>query len=136
MLHPLKRLGVRLALDDFGVGQSSLAHVSRLLPIDVVKVDRSFVRGANLSRDRAVLDAISVLARSLSLTAIAEGIENSGQASALARLGYPLGQGFLFARPGPAEQVRAYVERAARPATSDAADGGPPSAGVVVDQPV
>jgi diguanylate cyclase (GGDEF)-like protein len=110
-LHALKRIGVRLALDDFGVGHSSLGQVARLLPIDILKVDRSFVGAIDQARDRAVLQNIAALAASLDLLAVAEGIETPEQADAVTEMGYPLAQGFLFAAPVPAEEFRRVVER-------------------------
>jgi diguanylate cyclase (GGDEF)-like protein len=119
-LHALKRLGVRLALDDFGVGHSSLGQVARLLPIDILKVDRSFVGGIDQDRDRAVLRNIATLASSLELLAVAEGIETPDQADAVAEMGYPLAQGYLFGAPVPASELRALVE-AAGPVAAHAA---------------
>jgi EAL domain-containing protein (putative c-di-GMP-specific phosphodiesterase class I) len=87
---------VRLALDDFGTGYSSLAYLQRL-PIDVLKIDRAFVRG--LGRDRndiEIVQLILTLARMLNLDTVAEGIETLQQVAALRHLGCRLGQGFHF----------------------------------------
>jgi diguanylate cyclase (GGDEF)-like protein len=111
-LHALKQIGVKLALDDFGVGHSSLGQVARLLPIDVLKVDRSFVGAIDQTRDRAVLQNIASLAGSLDLTAVAEGIETEEQARTVAAMGYPLAQGYLFGAPVPAGEFRAVAENA------------------------
>jgi len=99
-LRELKALGVRLAIDDFGIGYSSLAYLHRF-PIDILKVDRSFVsrlvaegEGPELAR------AVVMLGETLGLDTIAEGIESEKQAAALLALGCKAGQGFLFARPG------------------------------------
>jgi diguanylate cyclase (GGDEF)-like protein/PAS domain S-box-containing protein len=95
-LAMLKRLGLRLALDDFGTGYSSLAYLQRL-PIDVLKIDRAFVRG--LGRDRndiEIVQLILTLARMLNLDTVAEGIETLQQVAALRHLGCRLGQGFHF----------------------------------------
>ena len=104
-LAKLKLLGLRIAVDDFGTGYSSLAYLSSF-PIDIIKIDKSFVDQLTVSIEgermvRAVID----LARTLGLTAIAEGIEGEDQSRALQRLGCPLAQGFLFARPMPAEDM-------------------------------
>ncbi|MGE0461200.1 MAG: putative bifunctional diguanylate cyclase/phosphodiesterase, partial [Vicinamibacterales bacterium] len=104
-LHELKALGVRLAIDDFGIGYSSLAYLHRF-PIDILKIDRSFVsrlvtdgEGPELAR------AVVMLGETLGLDTIAEGVESERQAAALLALGCKAGQGFLFARPGPISQI-------------------------------
>jgi diguanylate cyclase (GGDEF)-like protein/PAS domain S-box-containing protein len=94
-LHELKALGIRLAMDDFGTGYSSLSYLSRF-PVDILKMDRSFV-GAE--ENSTLTSAIIALGTSLSLEVVAEGIELAEQASSLEELGCELGQGFLFARP-------------------------------------
>jgi diguanylate cyclase (GGDEF)-like protein/PAS domain S-box-containing protein len=102
-LEGLKRLGVRLAIDDFGTGWSSLGHLRRF-PIDIVKLDRSFVSGLGREpQDASVAAAIISLAHALGLSTVAEGIETGEQLAVLAALGCDLGQGYLFARPAPAE---------------------------------
>jgi diguanylate cyclase (GGDEF)-like protein/PAS domain S-box-containing protein len=94
-LHDLKSLGVRLAMDDFGTGYSSLSYLSRF-PVDILKMDRSFVgAGENV----ALQSAIIALGASLSLDVIAEGIELPEQERSLQDLGCEIGQGFLFAKP-------------------------------------
>ena len=112
-LHQLKALGLTLALDDFGTGYSSLASL-HLLPVDVVKIDRSFVSQAETSAHHRVLIAATVrVARSLGMGTVAEGIETAGQAAVLARLQCEKGQGYLFARPLVAEDALQWM--AARP---------------------
>jgi EAL domain-containing protein (putative c-di-GMP-specific phosphodiesterase class I) len=104
-LHALRRLGVRVALDDFGLGYSSLTHL-KALPVDVVKVDRSFV--ADLVRsteDRAVVEAVLTLARRMGLTVVAEGVETADQDALLREMGCPVVQGYLYGRPVPAADV-------------------------------
>jgi diguanylate cyclase (GGDEF)-like protein/PAS domain S-box-containing protein len=97
-LAALRELGVGLALDDFGTGYSSL----RDLPVQAVKIDRSFVHQLGRSTgDTAIVAAIVSLARALGIDAIAEGVEVAEQASLLSELGCPLAQGFLFGAPGP-----------------------------------
>jgi diguanylate cyclase (GGDEF)-like protein/PAS domain S-box-containing protein len=104
-LEALRILGVRVALDDFGLGYSSLTHL-KALPVDVVKVDRSFV--ADLVRsteDRAVVEAVLTLARRMGLTVIAEGVETADQDELLRQMGCPMVQGYLYGRPVPAADV-------------------------------
>lgn len=98
-LAQLKRLGVRVAIDDFGTGYSSLAYLERY-PVDVLKIDRSFVAGLNAEpRSRHLTESMIQLAHSLGLTVVAEGIEETGQAEALQQLGTDFAQGYHFARP-------------------------------------
>jgi diguanylate cyclase (GGDEF)-like protein/PAS domain S-box-containing protein len=104
-LEALRTLGVRVALDDFGLGYSSLTHL-KALPVDVVKVDRSFV--ADLVRsteDRAVVEAVLTLARRMGLTVIAEGVETADQDELLREMGCPVVQGYLYGRPVPPAEV-------------------------------
>ena len=99
LLHRLRDLGARIAVDDFGTGYSSLAYLRRL-PIDRIKIDRSFVDGVGTDPEAtAVARVIVELARSLRLSTVAEGIEHQTQALALAEMGCDMGQGFLMARP-------------------------------------
>jgi diguanylate cyclase (GGDEF)-like protein/PAS domain S-box-containing protein len=121
-LLDLKALGVRLAMDDFGTGYSSLSYLSRF-PVDILKMDRSFVgSGENV----ALQSAIIALGASLSLEVVAEGIELPEQERSLQDLGCELGQGFLFARPMGSEALLRFlsepqqVDVGARP-TSNAA---------------
>jgi EAL domain-containing protein (putative c-di-GMP-specific phosphodiesterase class I) len=105
-LHALKQYGVLIALDDFGVGSSSLSRIRELSPLDVIKVDRSFIAGLGHSESAAALvGGVLGLASSLGLTAIAEGVETVGQLAELRRLGCDLGQGFLFGRPQPPGEI-------------------------------
>ncbi|OPX54168.1 PAS domain S-box-containing protein/diguanylate cyclase (GGDEF) domain-containing protein [Oceanospirillum multiglobuliferum] len=99
MLHQLKGLGVSLAIDDFGTGYSSLAYLKQM-PIDVLKVDRAFVKDIGAGKkDRAITCAIILLAQQLELKVVAEGIETQEQAEFLTSSGCNLGQGFLYSRP-------------------------------------
>jgi diguanylate cyclase (GGDEF)-like protein/PAS domain S-box-containing protein len=103
-LRDLRRLGVRVALDDFGTGYSSLSYLRRF-PVDVVKIDRSFVAGVGRDpEDTALIDGIVSLGRALGLATVAEGIEDQLQADELHRLGCELGQGYLWSPPVPAEE--------------------------------
>ena len=104
-LAELKALGVRLALDDFGVGYSSLRYLSEL-PLDVLKVPKAFVDGIEEGRpEDALVRAIVDLGGTLGLQVVAEGIETAGQVAELGRAGCRLGQGYLFARPADAAAV-------------------------------
>ena len=97
----LKELGVRVVLDDFGTGYSSLSYLSRF-PLDGLKVDRSFVaRMQEGSPEHAIVAAVGTMAGAMNLSVVAEGIESEAQRTALRRLGYRHGQGFLFAKPAP-----------------------------------
>jgi predicted signal transduction protein with EAL and GGDEF domain len=105
-LGRLKALGVRLAVDDFGIGYSSLMHLKRLLPVDVLKIDKSFVDGViERPADRAIVEAVVSLAGALGVEAIAEGVESAGQADVLRALHCGFAQGFHFARPSTPEHV-------------------------------
>jgi diguanylate cyclase (GGDEF)-like protein/PAS domain S-box-containing protein len=104
-LQELHDLGVRIAIDDFGTGFSSLGQL-RHFPIDMIKVDRSFVQGVEHdAKDAAIAANLVNLAHALGLVAIAEGIESKGQLESLRELGCDLAQGYLFARPAPPEQL-------------------------------
>jgi EAL domain-containing protein (putative c-di-GMP-specific phosphodiesterase class I) len=99
-LQELKRLGVRLAIDDFGTGYSSLSYLHRF-PIDILKIDRSFVaRLTNSSTGPELARAVITLSETLGLDTVAEGIELEPQIDALLKLGCVAGQGFLFAKSG------------------------------------
>jgi len=113
-LHALRALGITLVLDDFGTGYSSLAYVRRF-PIDVLKIDRSFVADLD-SEDAedagAIVEAIVNMARGLRVKVVAEGIETVAHAERLIALGCATGQGFLYARPVPPDEVPALAGRA------------------------
>jgi diguanylate cyclase (GGDEF)-like protein/PAS domain S-box-containing protein len=104
-LHELRSLGVSTSLDDFGTGHSSFVHI-RELPIDLLKIDRSFVDGMMTNqRDSAIVRAVVMLASSLGLSVVAEGVESAEQAMALRSMGCRLMQGYHFGRPSGAEQL-------------------------------
>ena len=108
-LAGLRALGVRVALDDFGQGFSSLAHL-RQLPIDVLKIDRAFVRGLpSDAADAALVRAVVQVATALRVRVVAEGVETREQADALRALGVHEGQGYYFARPLPLEEALAFA---------------------------
>jgi EAL domain-containing protein (putative c-di-GMP-specific phosphodiesterase class I) len=103
--HRLKALGVRLAIDDFGTGYSSLSYLHRF-PIDILKIDRSFVsRLTNSDNGPELASAVITLGETLGLDTVAEGIELEPQVEALLALGCVAGQGFLFARAASLEQL-------------------------------
>jgi diguanylate cyclase len=105
MLTELKQLGVKIAIDDFGTGYSSLEYLRRL-PVDCVKVDRSFVRGVPESEeDVAIVNAVIELGHALKLSVTAEGVETTDQFENLRAAGCDTAQGFLFFRPEPPEEV-------------------------------
>ncbi len=105
VLGELRRLGVMLAIDDFGTGYSSLSHLSTL-PLDCLKIDRSFVSRLETSaNEAAVVRSIILLGSSLGKVVVAEGIETTGQLAQLREMGCRLGQGFLLARPLAAQDV-------------------------------
>jgi len=110
----LTEIGVRIALDDFGTGYSSLSHLRRF-PIDILKIDRSFVDGIDGADqdERALVRSIVRLAHSLRLETVAEGIERPEQLVPLRALGVRFGQGFHFARPMDAASMADYLRRAA-----------------------
>ena len=99
MMHGLKKLGVRIAIDDFGIGYSSLAYLKRF-PIDTLKIDRSFVGDLEDDRtDQAIVATVLELGRNLGLTVVAEGVETSGQMAYLRDRNCNVAQGYLIARP-------------------------------------
>jgi len=103
VLHELKALGMSLAIDDFGTGYSSLSYLQRL-PVDCLKIDRSFVTSLPTSQRACTLaGAIIALARAMGLKVVAEGVETEAQAEFLKASGCHEFQGFLFARPMPAQ---------------------------------
>ncbi|MFL5869196.1 MAG: putative bifunctional diguanylate cyclase/phosphodiesterase [Thermoleophilaceae bacterium] len=108
-LESVKALGVRILLDDFGTGYSSLSHLQRF-PIDVLKVDRSFVeRLSEQNGGSAIVAGIAALAGALGLGVIAEGVETAEQAKQVRALGCGQAQGYHFGRPGPADQIESLL---------------------------
>ncbi|MGI8856916.1 MAG: PAS domain S-box protein [Thermomicrobiales bacterium] len=106
----LRDLGVRIALDDFGVGYSSLNYL-REFPIDTVKIDRSFVGGAaDDATSTAIVQSVVSLARTLGMHTVAEGIECGDQIQRLREIGCDYGQGYFFARPMPATEAERYLD--------------------------
>jgi EAL domain-containing protein (putative c-di-GMP-specific phosphodiesterase class I) len=120
LMHEIKNLGVRLAIDDFGTGYSSLAYL-RKFPVDVLKIDRSFVMELGRTRrEAAIVRAITTLTRSLGLVSIAEGVETSRQATKLRDLGCNLAQGFLFSEPVPVARAEEILREDRRNALAQA----------------
>ena len=111
VLGELKKTGIRIALDDFGTGYSSLAYLSRL-PLDVLKIDKSFVDGLPDRQDDVVIARLIIrMAAQLGMITLAEGVENEAQLRFLKEAGCHLMQGYLTARPLPPEEVAALVSK-------------------------
>ncbi|GGG98794.1 EAL domain-containing protein [Silvibacterium dinghuense] len=111
----LKKLGCRIALDDFGTGYSSLLHL-QALPFDELKIDRSFVHSMTKHREsRKIVSAVIGLGQSLGLATIAEGVSTPEEAGLLLGLGCEAGQGWLFGKPVPADQLPALVQTPPQP---------------------
>jgi EAL domain-containing protein (putative c-di-GMP-specific phosphodiesterase class I) len=103
--------GVRLALDDFGTGYAALTYVHRY-PIDILKIDRSFVTGiATASKDYRLVGALIAMANHLQLSVTAEGVEHQEQADCLKALGCPSAQGYLYSQAVPSEQLHSLMHR-------------------------
>jgi diguanylate cyclase (GGDEF)-like protein/PAS domain S-box-containing protein len=110
VLRALKGLGVGISVDDFGTGYSSLTYLKRF-PVDVLKVDRSFVDGLGSDPDDlAIVQATVALAASLGMATVAEGIETATHLAVLQQLGCNRGQGYLFRRPGPVEDLTSFLQ--------------------------
>jgi PAS domain S-box-containing protein len=122
----LKEMGIRLALDDFGTGYSSLRHL-QALPFDELKVDASFVRSMNHTREsRKIAAAVIGLGHSLGLMTVAEGVETRAQAEMLLWLGCEFAQGWLFGRPVPEEELPGIVSKVSLfPADDSLSESGP-----------
>jgi EAL domain-containing protein (putative c-di-GMP-specific phosphodiesterase class I) len=116
-LAALRDTGVRLAIDDFGTGSSSLSYLVQT-PIDVIKIDKSFIASLSSSRERAIVDGIVRLAETLGLRVVAEGIETAADRDLLAEMGCPFGQGFLYSTPLSSADASRWVS--GREATSSA----------------
>ena len=116
VMDKLKSLGVTLSIDDFGTGYSSFSYLRRL-PIDKLKIDKSFVLDiAHNGDSRAIVQAIAAMAHRLNLQVIAEGVETQAQADALREAGCDQGQGFLYARPLDAAAAARFIADGEAPA--------------------
>ncbi|MDB5693609.1 MAG: hypothetical protein JWO81_2672, partial [Alphaproteobacteria bacterium] len=113
-LKILNAEGIAIALDDFGTGYASLSHLKQF-PVDIVKIDRSFVCGLeNDPGDAAIVDAVTNLGRRLGKTIVAEGIETPRQHALLQAVGCDQGQGYFYSRPAPAAKVPGLAAADAR----------------------
>ena len=111
-LHALRRLGVRLAIDDFGTGYSSLRYLKQL-PVDIIKIDKTFVDEVHIDEDDvALVDAVAGLGAALKMETVAEGIETDAQWDTLRRIGIDHGQGYLFGRPTEPADIIAMLAAA------------------------
>ena len=137
-LRALRTLGVKLSIDDFGTGYSSLSYLHRL-PVDAIKLDKSFVQSVDTDRlARRLVQAMIDVAQGLGLSVVAEGVETEGQRDALVAAGCTLMQGFLFARPQPAAELEEFLrtcERAVVPGDC-VVRSGPVVSNAVVSNPV
>jgi diguanylate cyclase (GGDEF)-like protein len=110
LLNSLRSIGVRLALDDFGVGYSSFMYL-KSFPIDILKIDKSFIRDITLNQEsQAIIQAILQVAKSLRFKVVAEGVETSEQLASLKKLACPIMQGYLFSRPVPADKIATFLQ--------------------------
>jgi PAS domain S-box-containing protein/diguanylate cyclase (GGDEF)-like protein len=117
-LGALKAAGIRLALDDFGTGYSSLTYLRRL-PFDFLKVDRAFVAGLGRNEDdSAIVASVISLAKAIGVAAVAEGVETEAQRATLASLGCRYGQGYLWSRAVPADELEARLSAPPAPAAA------------------
>ena len=131
LLRELRDFGVKIYLDDFGTGYSSLSHLHKL-PVDALKIDRSFVKSLLLPDRPAIVESILALARTLNTSVVAEGIESDVQARELERLGCTHAQGYLFSKPLPMPAVEELLtrDRALGPKGRPAAPPEPAERGV------
>ena len=108
-LQRLRALGLTVAIDDFGTGYSSLSYLQKL-PVDLLKIDRSFLQDVDVVSTCALIQAITAVAHSLGLRVAAEGIETQQQLDSIRTIGVDLAQGFLFGKPMPSEIATAYLQ--------------------------
>ena len=123
-LDEIRAAGIRIEIDDFGTGYSSLSYLARL-PVDTLKIDRSFIAPMSASPvHMAIVTTVISLARSLNLRVVAEGVETEQQANLLRLLRCDEAQGFLYSKPAPPDEVPALIRRFAAASTSPAPGGG------------
>ncbi|MEW8524345.1 MAG: EAL domain-containing protein [Candidatus Thiodiazotropha endolucinida] len=120
-LTKLSHKGIRIAIDDFGTGYSSLGYLQNL-PINTLKIDRSFVQGIKTSEDNSIIDAIIAMAKGLNLNLIAEGVENQTQIDHLSRAGCGLAQGFFYSHPVPEDELLKFIKLNGNTNGQDSAD--------------
>jgi EAL domain-containing protein (putative c-di-GMP-specific phosphodiesterase class I) len=108
-LDELHEMGVRLAIDDFGKGYSSLSYLRRL-PVDEIKIDRSFLLGLADGEDDTLVRCMIELAHNLGMTAVAEGVETDAVLQQLAELNCDAAQGYFICRPASAEDTRGWID--------------------------
>ncbi|HJW45325.1 MAG TPA: EAL domain-containing protein, partial [Lysobacter sp.] len=107
--HDIDRLGVRIAIDDFGTGYSSLSYL-RDLPVNALKLDKSFVMGMHANADdRIIVESTAQMAHALKLEVVAEGVESAWDANFLASAGYDVGQGYYYTAALPAARCRDWI---------------------------
>jgi EAL domain-containing protein (putative c-di-GMP-specific phosphodiesterase class I) len=122
LLERCRRLGVRFALDDFGTGYSTLTYLKRL-PVDVLKIDRSFIHNMLDDRqDMAIVEGVIGLARTFGCDVVAEGVETPAQARLLIELGCDMGQGQGIAPPLPAPEVERWIQQYRGPFALDSGE--------------
>ena len=110
-LHELKNLGIKLSIDDFGTGDSAIAYLKEL-PVDALKIDRSYVAGlADDGKEAAIASAMVALGQRLDLTVVAEGVETEAQLNVLRELGCDKYQGFLTAKPMEPDTFEAFATK-------------------------
>jgi len=122
-LNRLKALGIELAVDDFGTGYSALSRLTRL-PVDALKIDRSFITGLGEPQNREIVRMIVALTDVLGIDAIAEGVETAEQLEVLRALGCEYGQGYFFYVPAAAETVVSHLEAQSRESSGRARSAG------------
>ncbi len=110
-LEQIKRMGIRIAVDDFGTGYSAFSYLKNL-PLDTLKIDRTFVNGIEREIDRAIADSIVTIAHKLGLSVTAEGVETQHQRDVLVQLGCDRLQGFHYCRPVPIDKFRSSIAAA------------------------
>jgi EAL domain-containing protein (putative c-di-GMP-specific phosphodiesterase class I) len=119
LLRNLRKYGIKVYLDVFGTGYSSLSHL-HTLPVDALKIDRSFVDGLGSDPDdSAIVEAVIRMAQTLDLDVVAEGVETQEQLAQLERLSCRLAQGYLFSRPLPASELWRLLSDGLSPAPPD-----------------
>jgi diguanylate cyclase len=112
-LHRFRKMGIGIAIDNFGTGYSSLSYLSRL-PVDEIKIDRSFVMALAERGNRAIVESVIELGRAFDLRVVAEGLKNEATLQAMTELGCPVAQGFHFSAPMPADSFKQWAQAWAR----------------------